>query len=101
MTCTRCHLLPLDEDDIDSPCITLVFVGEGSEALAEHLIEKHGETKESLMDWLLLRSDPAHAGEEAIYPDNTVLQHLEDMHTFQHDNTDNEFDHHHHNEEGH
>lgn len=77
----------------EKPALRLVTVASGSQALADHLIAEHGETPNTLMVWALLRSDPVHADEEAIYPDKSVLQHLEDMHLFQHDNTDNEFDH--------
>lgn len=62
--------------------------------LVDHLIASHGEDYESLMDWMIQRSDPN--SWEGHYPDNTPFQHLSDSHLFIHDNSDNEpFNHRH------
>lgn len=63
-----------------------------SAELARHLMAEHGESTENLLEWLVSRSDPDDE-REATYVDNSVLEHLQDLHMFQHDNADNVFHH--------
>lgn len=60
-------------------------------AMRQHLLEHHNETDETLAQWISDRTSPDSG--EGYYPDNTPFQHLDDLHTFQHDNADNDFAH--------
>lgn len=84
--------------EVERGPLRVVPVPDSADALAWHLLQDHALSADHILNWLLIRSERAHDRSQVFSTQSSVEVFLEELHHCEHEYTDKEFDHTHHEE---